>query len=261
MKIFPLPHLVNELIHKVVLDEIGWSEPEKLINQLLLERSLVISHLNHSVSTIQLLVKYLAHTRPKNKYTFFGLTDNVNLVQERLDTILTAINTLNTLYASMKSRYDELALSSAEALQKVQWSHMHRSLIKNQPVWSRWLVIELEGLWGAPFKQKLRKDEEARLGVTALNRESQRIRQIELLFRELRRITEVLKTSVIQWDAEFSYDNLHDNGIGQERLRVWFRHNIYQNPQLKKLWDELSSSVNEEEEGLLIEFTTEWCGS
>ena len=258
---FPLPFLVDELVHKVVLNEIGWSEPEKLINNLILQRSLVISRLNESVSTIQLFVEHLAHTRPKDKTTFFALTDNVNLVQDRLDAVIKAIDALDTLYASMKSGYDELTLSSTEALRKVQWSHMHRTLIKTQPVWTRWLGMDLYNLWGVAFKQKLRKVEEARSGVTALNRESQRIRQIKLVVRELRRIAGVLETSVIQWSAEFIYNNLYDDGIGQERLRVWFRQNVYENPQLVKLWDELFPSVNEEEEGLLIEFTTEWCGS
>ena len=163
-------------MHKVVLNEIGWSEPEKLINNLILERPLVILHLNESVSTIQLFVKHLAHTRPKDKYTFFASADNVNLVQKRLDAVVKAIDILDTLYASMKSGYDELALSSAEALRKVQRSHMHRILMKTQPVWSRWLVTDHYDLWGVPFKQNLRKDEEARSGVTALNREFQRIR-------------------------------------------------------------------------------------
>ncbi len=258
---FPLPYLVDEHVHKVVLNEIGWLEPDKLVNNLILERSLVISRLNESVSTIQLFVKHLAHTRPKDKTTFFALIENVSLVQKRLDAVVTAIDALDTLYASMKSRYDGLALSSAEALRKIPWRHMHRSLIRHQPTWSRWLVVDLGDWWEVPFKEEFRKDEEARSGVTALNRESQRIRQIKLIFHELRRIAGVLETSVTQWSAEFVYDNPHDDGIGQERLRVWFRQNVYQNPQLGKLWDELFPSVNEEEEGLLIEFTTEWCGS
>ena len=49
---------------------------------------------------------------------------------------------------------------------------MHRTLMKTQPARFRWLVIDLYDLWGVLFKQILRKDEEARSGVTALNRES-----------------------------------------------------------------------------------------
>ena len=108
------------------------------------------------------------------------------------------MNILDTLYASMKRGYDELALSSAEALRHIQWSYMQRTLMKTQPVWSRWLVIYLYDLWGEFFEQKLRKAEEARSGVITLNRESQRIRQIELVLRELRRIVGVLETLVTQ---------------------------------------------------------------
>ena len=79
--------------------------------------------------------------------------------------------------------------------------------------------------------------------------------------RELRRIVGVLETLVTQWDAEFFYFSLHNEGIGQERLWSWFQQNVCQNSRLRKLWDELFSSVNEEEEGLLIELTTEWDGS
>ena len=49
---FPLPYQVDELVHKVVLNEIGWTEPEKLINNLILERSLAIFFLKESVSAI-----------------------------------------------------------------------------------------------------------------------------------------------------------------------------------------------------------------
>lgn len=110
--------------------------------------------------------------------------------------------------------------------------------------------------------QKIRKGEEAWLGVTAWNRESERLQQIGLLFRELKRIAEVLDASVMQWNAEFDDDDFYNNDSGQERLQVWFRQNVYQNLQLGKLWTKLLTSANEEaeEEGLLIEFTTEWCG-
>ena len=241
--------------------EIGWLEPEKLINKLTHEHFVVISSLNESVSAIQLFVKNLAYARPKDKYNLFALTNDVDTFQRLIGDVLKANNVLDTLYASMKSGYDELALSSAEALRHIQWSHVQRNLMKTQPVWSRWLATDVYDSWGHHFEQKLRKAEEARSGVTALKRESQRIRQIELVLRELRRIVGVLETLVTQWDAELFYFNFHNEGIGQERLRLWFRQNVCQNPQLGKLWDELFSSVNEEEEGFLIELTTEWYGS
>ena len=257
----PLPYPVDKLVHEVVLHEIGWSEPEKEVNNIVGKRDLVILRLNESVSTIQVFVKDLAHTRPKGDYTFFALIEKVKIVQIRLDAVLEAVDVLNTLYASMKIKYDELTLSSIEALQKSKWSPLKSTAMKNQLPLSRWLFGDLSDKWGAPYKQNLKKAEEARSGVTALDQESRRILQIELLFRELRCIAEVLETSVNQWRADFSYDNLYDDGIGQERLRVWFQQNVYQNPLLMKLWDELSSSVNKAEEGLRIEFTTEWCGS
>ena len=259
-KTLPLPYQVDEPIHKIVLNQINESEPEKLINNLILQRSLVIIYLNETVSTVQSFPQYLIYTKLKDNISYIALIDYIHIFQQRLDAVVEAINILDTLYASMKSGYDEFAFSSAEALRKSQWSPMHRALIRNQMEWSRWLK-DLDKWWGVRFRQKLRKDEEARLGVTALNRESQRVQQIWAVFRELRRIAGVLETSVIQWKSESVYDKLHNDGIGQERLRVWFRQNIYQNPQLGKLWDELVSSVNKEEEGLLVKFTTEWCGS
>ena len=143
-----------------------------------------------------------------------------------------------------------------------QLSHKQRTLIKNQPLWFGWIGIDLHEWWGVPFMQKIRKGEEAWLGVTAWNRESERLQQIGLLFRELKRIAEVLDASVMQWNAEFDDDDFYNNDSGQERLQVWFRQNVYQNLQLGKLWTKLLTSANEEaeEEGLLIEFTTEWCG-
>ena len=77
----------------------------------------------------------------------------------------------------------------------------------------------------------------------------------------LKRI-EGLYASVMQWNADFDDDGFHNNGSGQERLRIWFRKNVYQNPRLGKLWTEVLASVSkeDEEEWLLIDFTTEWCG-
>ena len=159
----------------------------------------------------------------------------------------------------MESSYYELNSSAAEALQKGQLSHMHRSLIKNQPSDLKYFGIDFYKWWGLPFKIKVRKSEEARSGVIALNRESQRLEQIGLVFRELKHIADEFAASITRWDTEFD-----DDGSRQERLQVWLqvwlREKVYQNPRLKELWTELLASVNEKEEDLLIKFTTEWCG-
>lgn len=254
MKSFPLPHPVDKIAHEVVLDEIGWSEPEKLLSSLTNGRSLVCSRLSESVSIIQEFVKHLAYTCSGGTYTKFALNDAINVTRRRLKATVTEINVLATFYASMKGGYYELNTSSAEALEKGQLSHKDRTLIKNQPSDLEYLRIDFHKWWGLPFKEKLRKCEEARSGVTALDRESQRLEQIGLVFRELMRIVEDLAASVLQWDAEFD-----DEGSRQEWLQDWFRQTIYQNPQLSELWTKLLASVHEEEERLLVEITTEWC--
>ena len=237
-----------------------WSKPEELINELVLKRTLVTIHLKEAKSTVESFPQYLIYMKLKDDASYIAFINYIHIVQQQLDAVVEAINILDTLYASMKSPYDEVALSSAEALRKTQWNSMHRALIKNQVEWSRWFN-DLDKRWGLRFRENFKKNEEARLGVTTLNREIQRVQQIGAVFRELRRIAEVLETLVIESKSKSVYDNLHDHGVGQELLRVWFQDNIYQNPQLERLWDELVSSVNKEEEGFLIKFTTEWCGS
>ena len=79
---------------------------------------------------------------------------------------------LNTLYASMKIKYDELAFSSAETLRKSKWGPLQSTAMKNQLPWSKWLFRDHYDKWGATYKQNLKKAEEARSGVAALDQES-----------------------------------------------------------------------------------------
>ena len=255
MKSFPLPHPINNNAHEVVLNEIGWPEPDKQISSLGNGRSLVYSHLSASASSIQEFVRQLAYTCSESKYVNVAFNDTIKVTHQQFELTLTEIDGLAALYASMEDGYHKLRSSAAEAFKKGQLNDRKQTLIKNQPSDLKPLGIDFYEWWGLPFKEKVRKSEEARLGVTALSRESQRLEQIGLVFRELKRSLELLVVSVNQWDTE-----LDDDGIQrQEWLQEWFQQHIHQNQLLVQLWFKLLESVDDEEERLLIEITPNWC--
>ena len=255
IKSFPLPDPINKTAHQVVLNEIGWPEPDRLLSSLVNRRSLVCSHLSASISSIQDFVKHLAYTCSESKYRNMAFYDTIRVTHQQFELTLIEIDGLAALYASMKDSYHKLSSSATEALKKGQLSDREQTLIKNQPSNLKSHGIDFYRWWGLPFREKVRKSEAARSGITALNRESQTLEQIGLVFRELKRSVELLIVSVTQWDTE-----LDDDGIPrQERLQEWFQQNIHQNQKLEKLWFKLLELVDDEEERLLIEITPDWC--
>ncbi len=114
-------------------------------------------------------------------YSSFALIDKSNIVQNRLDVMITEIYDLNALYASIKNDYDELHSSFEDAVRGDNWSHQQRALMKNHPGFLKWFGIDMHEWWGVPLKQKIRIREEAPSGVIAWNRESERLHQIALV--------------------------------------------------------------------------------
>ena len=255
IKSFPLPDSINKSAHRVVLNEIGWPEPEKQLSSLVNGRSLVCSHLSASVSSIQEFVRQLAYTCSESKHINVAFYDTIKVTHRQFESTLTEIDGLAALYASMKDGYYKLNTSAAEALKQGQWDKRQQRLIRDQSSGFQFHGINFIKWWGLPFKEKLRKSEEARSGITALNRESQKLEQIGLVFWELKRSVEFLILSVNQWDTEPD-----ENGIPrQERLQEWFQQHILQNQKLEKLWFKLLKLVDDTEERLLIETTPDWC--
>ena len=96
--------------------------------------------------------------------------------------------------------------------------------------------------------------EEARLGVVALNQESQRMKQIGYLIAEGRRILDQLATSLIQGDARYK-----NNICRQDDVQQWLGQAIFSNTSLKKVWDDMSISITDREASLPIKITDELC--
>ncbi len=172
-----------------------------------------------------------------------AFNETINVTHRQFELTLIEIDGLAALYTSMKHGYHKLSSTAAEAFKKGQLSDRKQTLIKTQPSDLKPLGIDFYKWWGLPFNEEVRKSEGARSGITALNRESQRLEQIGLVFRELKRSLELLIVLVNQWDTE-----LVDDGIPrQERLHEWFQQNIHQNQKLDKLWFKLLESVDNEE--------------
>ena len=258
VKSFSLPLPVDETAHRTVLNAVGWVEPEVQLSSLVNGRSLVCSQLSASVSFGEEFVKQLAYTCSDRKYTDLSFNKAIRETRQQLESTLTHLNDLAAHYASMEDDYNKLRLSTAQALRKGLLSPTKVWFMRNQPQdLIRWRVrIDFYKWWGLPWKEKIRKSDEAESGMAALNRESQRLEQIRLVIQELKRSVELLTGGVNQWYTEFN-----DDGIPrQKRMQNWFHQHIYSNQDLWKLWMKLSmKSVNDPEERLLINITPDWC--
>ena len=76
----------------------------------------------------------------------------------------------------------------------------HQTLISHQPSALKYFGIDFNQWYGVPLQETSRIWEEARLGVAALDQESQRMKQIGYLIAEARRILDQLATFLIQGD-------------------------------------------------------------
>ena len=256
VKRFPLLKLINEIAHKRVLNEIGWLQPDKQLSSLANGRSLVCSQIRASVPLIYDFVRQLAYTCSESKSTDATFNDTVKATYQQFEKTLTEIDGLAALYAKMKDDYDTLSLSADEALRKCRLGFIKNRLIAGQPQYlSYFFNISFYKLWWLPLKDKCRKSEEVRSGVIALKRESQRLDQIGLIFQELKRSVKLLTGPVNQWDTELSGDGIPR----QEQLQKWFHKSIHQNPNMGKLWLELSELIENGEEQLSIEIKPDWC--
>ena len=101
-----------------------------------------------------------------------------------------------------------------------------------------------------PLEEKRRQGEETRLGVTALEREVQRLELILRVVQDLEHNLRVLAT----WVSCRGQDCV----CRQNKLQEWLGEPLFHQP-LKDYWNELLASSNEGEKKLPIKVTTEWC--
>ena len=253
---FPLPLPVSLSAHEVVLDELRY--PEDILSSLIDQHTQVCSSLT---STSEELVKFLA--RAATVYACSesipartSFRDEINNAHKQLKSTVAEVQTLARLYDKIREDYHTL----------------HSSYIA----------------YVFPLKEDRRQEEKIRLGVVAMEREVQRLELILRVVQELETNLLVLAEQVSSWDTKFEnggnntlyvlikdlcqhvWDRLLPRYIKHDitKLRrwdcVWRQMELQEwlsvfHQELKEHWNELLASVDEGEEKLVINITTEWC--
>ena len=264
---FPLPHRVDVRAHEDILN----------LNELLnLEMLTYLNHTHSAVcstlaTTTQALVRYVSnatkiYNSSRSGYTTDAFYTDTLVVSEQLRIAASHVNRFAEAYYTLQEDYYALMYTTEEAFKQGQLRGLTKFLVYAQP---RGLLQRL-GLFDAheayldPLEEKARKMEKARLGVVALDRELQRVVQIEQVVGEVEHSLQLLATAVRDTET----GSQHHSGKSkkghqsiQKQLKKWYRQHIIQNRQLKENWIELLASVDrgEKEEELEMKISTEWC--
>lgn len=253
---FPLPLPVNRSAHEVVLDELRY--PEDILSSLIDQHTQVCSSLT---STSEELVKFPARAATvyacsESIHARASFRDEINNAHKQLNSTVAEVQTLARLYHKIKQDYHTL----------------HSSYIA----------------YVFPLKEDRRQEGKIRLGVVAMEREVQRLELILRVVQESETNLLVLAEQVSSWDTKFEngsnntlyvlikdlcqhvWDRLLPRYIKHDitKLRrwdcVWRQKELQEwlsvsHQELKEHWNELLASVDEGEEKLVINITTEWC--
>lgn len=253
---FPLPLPVSRSAHEAVLDELRY--PEDIISSLIDRHTEVCSSLTF---TSEELVKFLARAATvyaccDSNHARTSFRDEINTTHKQLNSTVAEVQALARLYHKIRQDYHTL----------------HSS-------YSAYVF---------PLKEDRRQEEKIRLGVVTMEREVQRLERILRVVEELEDNLLVLATLVSVWDTKHENDSNNTLYVSikdlcqyvwdrilphyikhdiikprkwdcvwrQQQLQEWLRlfHEVF-----KEHWNELLATVNEGEEKLVINITTEWC--
>ena len=196
---FPLPHPVDEETHRDLLDE----RFPGMLDNLVRARSHVCSNLTAGSR------KYYQHlagvtkmfTCSDSEYTEIAFHADIALARERLRLADSQINSLAGLYHGVRESYDTLNATAAEALDQTRLSNKTEFLSYLRYWMDPWLGFDAHAMYYFPWKNSLRKMEEVRSGIVALEREMQRLEHIKLEVQELEHFLRDLAVLLIKLNA------------------------------------------------------------
>ena len=253
---FPLPLSISRSAHEFILDELRY--PEEILSSLIDQHTQVCSSLT---STSEELVKFLARAATvyacsESIHARTSFRDEINNAYKQLNSTVAEVQTLARLYDSIREDYHTLHSSYTAYV--------------------------------FPLKEDRRQEEKIRLGVVAMEREVQRLERILRVVQELETNLLLLSERVRSWDTNFEngsnntlYVLIKDlcQRVWDRSLRRYIKHDLTKlrkwdcvwrqkelqewlsvfHQELKEHWNELLASVDEGDEKLVINITTEWC--
>ena len=105
--------------------------------------------------------------------------DEIKSVRQQVRFSMHNVSKLFDLYQSLRLAYYALHRTSTEAYEKAQPNEAKQFIISATPVLLRYIGLDAERAWWDPWMEKKKMVEEARLGIVALERESERLQQIK----------------------------------------------------------------------------------
>ena len=255
IKRFPLPLPVDEAVHETILNGIGRTESRQLLPTLSSEIHFVRSNLSELVKEGQDLSQYLAYLYSTRDGTNPNLIGKINDLLSRFDSTATPIKVSIDLYNFLEVLYYQQQHTAKVALEHSYLGlPSQQTLVKYQPSALEKLGISFDKWYRQPLHKKRKTWEEARLGVAALTRESQRLKQIGYLIAGWRRILDLLATSLDQEGAQCK-----KNICRQELAQQWHRLAIFDEARLGEVWRDVSASITDGEESVPIDISVDLC--
>ena len=254
---FLLPYPLDDAVHKAILNRVGWTETEPLSWSLSDESLLVRSNLSRLLEIGEENARYLAYPYLDSDISNPSLSSNMEDALDRFHSTAAPIKASVELYNDLEVLYHKQYNIAEATFKRCQLHLAHswlRTLVRYHPSALKRFGMDFNQCYGAPWQEKLKIWEEARLGVAAVDQESQRMKQIGYLIAEGKRILDQLATSLIQGGVQCK-----NNICRQERVRQWLGQAIISNTSLKEVWDDISVSITDGEALLLINITDKWC--
>ena len=259
IKRFPLPLPVDEATHEAILNAIGRTESRQLLPSLSSEIHFVRSDLSELVKEGQDLSQRLAYAYSTRDGTNQNLIGKANDLLRRFDSTATPIKVSINLYDFLEVLYYQQQHTAKVALEHSYLGlPSQQTLVKYQPSALEKLGITFDKWYGQSLHERRKTWEEARLGVAALTRESQRLKQIGYLIAEGRRILDLLTTSLML-DLMLEGAQCKENICRQESARQWRRLAMVDNARLGEVWRDVSASITDGEESLPIDISVDLC--
>ena len=245
--VVPLPHNVNQIAHKPILDKLH--DFEKLPSLTSTRSSLYASVKTTNRELTKRLacaLKSYSRVNSNDKKAGFTLLNDIILVYEQTNHTVSNASRLYDLYSSIEPAYHQHNLTVAKALEAIQLDDRRVFLVSAQPLISKWLGFDYKEMYWDPWIEKEAKLEEVKSGIVALEKELGRLEKIEQVTQKLSRNLEHLAITLVMKDTKFTRDSdnllrqgyallkkgreqqLEGGGSREKRLKDWFRRHVVQ---------------------------------
>ena len=179
LKTFPLPYPIDQKAHGDILEELRHPE---ILTSLLHSRSDANSLLE---TTAQKLMRFITratqvYTRSASEYTNYDFHSDIQIMRQQIGQAKFYIRGLADLYDTVRDAYYALDAITAKALHDGQLSGWQEWWVCQRPP----LLAEIGGFdankeYLAPFEEKARRREGARLAVITWERDTDSNRSLE----------------------------------------------------------------------------------